>query len=489
MNPKVRNRKVCLINPNLMRPPIGPIGLDYLAQALAEAGYEPEVLDLALAPDPEEALRAYFRSSQPLAVGLSVRNTDDCYYPSSDFLLPVAAKVISWVRECSDAPIVAGGVGLSLVPEAAIDFLGLDLAIRGDGEHALPLLLAELAGDRRLEHVPNLVWRWEGRPVRNRALYPSLRRRGYSRGYIDNAAYFRLGGQGGIETKRGCPMGCDYCADPLAKGRRSRTRDPRLIADEVERLLEQGVDHLHLCDSEFNVPYGHAAAVLEEWVRRGLGGRLSWYGYLSPVPFSRELAALMIESGCRGANFGLDHLDDGMLARLGRHHRRADIEALAAACRAEGLNFMVDLLLGGPGETEASLKVAIEGARGLGAVRVGIAPGMRVYPGTRMAVRVRREGLKRNPNLNGPTTGGLLRPLFYVSSEVQPIVERLQHLIGRDERFFLGLPEEETEANYNYNDNQVLEEAIRGGMRGAYWDILRRVAERQKRAKTVPALL
>jgi radical SAM superfamily enzyme YgiQ (UPF0313 family) len=467
--------KVCLINTNLMRPPIGPLGLDYLADALAQAGYAPEVLDLALEADPEGALRRYFATNQPLAVGLTIRNTDDCYLPSGDFLLPGVARLISQVRQLSAAPIVAGGVGFSTNPGAVLDYLGLDLGIRGDGEHSLPRLLAELAGERRLESVPNLIWRRDGRLIRNRALYPSLRGRAHSRRHIDNAAHFRLGGMGGIETKRGCPMGCIYCADPLAKGRRLRARDPKLVAGEVETLLAQGVDHLHLCDSEFNLPESHAVAVLEEWVRRGFGERLAWYGYLSPVPFSGELAELALKSGCRGLNFGADHLDDAMLARLGRGFRRADIEDTAAVCRKFGLNFMVDLLLGGPGETEQTLATAIEGARGLGASRIGIAPGMRVYPGTRMAVWVRRQGLRGNPDLHGYRDPHLLEPVFYVSPGAAPIVERCQRLIGKDERFFLGL-REETCANYNYNDNEVLERAIKGGMRGAYWDILRRVA-------------
>lgn len=481
------NRRVCLVNANLMRPPIGPLGLDYLADALAETGWEPHVLDLALEADPEAAVRRTLAALEPLAVGLTIRNTDDCYFPSGDFLLPAVARVISWVRQSTGAPIVAGGVSFSTNPEAILNYLGLELGIRGDGEHALPPLLIELAGGRRFERVPNLLWRGpEGRLVRNRALFPSLRRRSYTRSHIDNAAHFRLGGMGAVETKRGCPMGCLYCADPLAKGRRLRPRDPKLVAAEVERLLNQGVTHLHLCDSEFNIPHAHAVAVLEEWVRRGLGGRLAWYGYLSPVPFSRELAGLCVRSGCAGLNFGIDHLDDAMLARYGRAHRRADVERTAAICREFGLNVMVDLLLGGPGETEATLSAAIEGARELGAARIGIAPGMRVYRGTRMAALVRAGGLKRNPALHGLRDRALLHPTFFVSPAAAPIVERCQRLIGRDERFFLGL-REEAEANYNYNDNEVLEEAIRGGMRGAYWDILRRVAEEGQARRATPS--
>jgi radical SAM superfamily enzyme YgiQ (UPF0313 family) len=470
---------ITLVNTNLMRPPIGPIGLDYLAEAISAAGYQPTVLDLSLEDDPEAAIRRHFKGNCPLAVGLTIRNTDDCYFPSGDFLLPQAAKVIGWLKEVTDAPLVAGGVGFSVMPAKVMEHLGLELGIRGDGEHSLPALLKVLEDGRDFAQVPNLLWRKGGKLVRNRCLYPSIRRMAASRRFVNNAAHFRLGGMGGIETKRGCNMGCFCCADPLAKGRRVRLRDARLVADEVEALLDQGVDHLHLCDSEFNLPHSHAVAVLTEWVRRGFGSRLAWYGYLSPVPFPEELASLMLASGCRGANFGVDHLDDAMLARLGRKHGRSDVEGMAAICRKVGLNFMIDLLLGSPGETEETARTAIEAARGLGASRIGIAPGMRIYPGTRAAAMLGR-GIGKNPCVHGLGPEGLLKPVFYVSEDISPIVPTLQAIIGKDERFFLGL-REETDANYNYNDNEALVRAIKGGMRGAYWDILRRLVEGRHR--------
>ena len=39
----------------------------------------------------------------------------------------------------------------------------------------------------------------------------------------------------------------------------------------------QGVDVLHLCDSEFNIPAEHAMAVCQEIIARGLGDRVRWY--------------------------------------------------------------------------------------------------------------------------------------------------------------------------------------------------------------------
>ena len=102
---------------------------------------------------------------------------------------------------------------------------------------------------------------------------------------VRQSRYFAHGGQAGFESKRGCPAACLYCADPVAKGRRLRLRPPTAVADEIAALLAQGIDHLHTCDCEFNLPPEHAIAVCEELIRRGLGRQLRWYAYCAPAPF------------------------------------------------------------------------------------------------------------------------------------------------------------------------------------------------------------
>lgn len=44
-----------------MQPVVTPVALDYLAQTLEEKGFVPEVLDLALADDPQKEARSIFR--------------------------------------------------------------------------------------------------------------------------------------------------------------------------------------------------------------------------------------------------------------------------------------------------------------------------------------------------------------------------------------------------------------------------------------------
>jgi len=154
----------------------------------------------------------------------------------------------------------------------------------------------------------------------------------------------------------------------------------------------------------------------------------------------------------------------------------------AAACHEQGLVFMYDLLLGGPGETRESLSRTIEAMKQMSPDRVGAAMGVRVFPGTRLADMIRQSGpLESNPHLHGSVEGNdrFFRPVFYLSAELgEDAPQYLEKLIDGDERFLFMKPPQAGDMNYNYNDNSHLVEAIRQGYRGAFWDILRRVSER-----------
>jgi len=348
---------VTLVNANEMRPPVGPIALDYLAAALELQGCQPLLLDLTWADDAESAVAAHFRDRSPDLVGFTLRNTDDCYLAGRYSCVPHARRIVSLLRRYTEAPLVVGGCGYSLWPELLLDELGADFGIAGDGEEAFPQLAHALARGAEVTKIPGLVFRAESgirrnapRPVDLESLPPARR------DFTDNARYWREGGQGGFETKRGCSGRCVYCADPVVKGRSVRLRPPEAVAQEVANLAAQGVTDLHTCDAEFNLPREHALAVCEALTARGLGERVRWWAYCTPEQFDGELARAMRRAGCVGIDFGADHGCDEQLAQLGRRHRAADLERVAAACRRHGLVFMFDLLLGGPGETHEGIR-------------------------------------------------------------------------------------------------------------------------------------
>lgn len=463
--------RVALVNTNRIRPPIAPIGLEYVAEVLSASGHGVEILDLCWEERPETAIAGFFGRREFGLVGISLRNTDDCSLASRESFLPGHAAVTECIRRNSGAPIVLGGVGFSVMPEAILARCGADLGIWGDGDLLLPRLVDRLERNREWNDLPNLVVRRDGKWRRNPADFPSLDvLPPMSRGWVDNRRYFREGGQAGIETKRGCPHGCVYCADPLAKGKTARLRPPAAVADELERLLAQGIDHVHTCDSEFNAPPAHAMEICREIARRGLGDKLRWYAYCTPFAFSAELAVRMRRAGCQGINFGVDSGDERMLQRLGRDFGPGDILRAACACREAGITVMFDLMVGAPGETRESVIRTIDRAREAGPDRAGIAVGVRLYPGTEIAAFA-AEGNGKKGRIGGED---LSEPVFFVEPEVAPFLFDLLDELTRDDARFLFFDPSRPASNYNYNANQVLTDAIGKGFRGAYWDILRR---------------
>ncbi len=461
-----------------MKPPIAPLGLDYIADALAAAGFQVGILDMCWVDNPKAAVEQMLQEASPQLIGVSIRNTDDCYFASRQSFVDRVREIVKFLKDNSDAPVVLGGAGFSTVPAATMAHCEADFGVIGDGESGLVALAGTLDAGEDPTELPGLVYWREGAPAVNPPRFGPLPSGPRSRSNVDNKRYFTEGGQGGLETKRGCPKGCIYCADPLGKGKSVRLRTPRDVADEVETLLAQGVHCLHICDSEFNIPYEHAVAVCAELIERRLGDSVRWYTYAAPVPFTFELAQAMRRAGCVGINFGADSGNAQMLGRLGREHTPDDLRVTAEICRNTGITFMYDLLLGGPGETRETVRETIELMKELQPDCVGVSAGVRIYPGTPMERIVRSEGpLSENPNVQGCTDGNddLLLPIFYVAAEVGPDIDSyVRELVGGDPRFFLA-NDPDDKADYNYSDNQLLVDAIRQGHRGAYWDILRRI--------------
>jgi hypothetical protein len=457
--------RVALINTNRMRPPIAPIGLDYVAEALSAAGHRVDLLDLCWAADPPAAIVAFFRRAEYGLAGVTLRNTDDCGYVSRQSFLPEFFETVGTVRRHTAAPIVIGGVGFSVMPEQVLALAAADAGVWGEGEFVLPVLASRIESGAEWRDLPNLVWRRDGAWQRNPpAAWPLADLPAMTRRRVDNVRYFLEGGQAGFETKRGCPGECVYCADPVAKGAATRVRPPADVVDEIERLLDQGIDHMHTCDGEFNLPAWHALEICAEIARRRLGRRMRWYAYCSPAPFSRELARAMREAGCVGINFGADNGDARMLDRLGRGFAPEDIVNATRWSKQEGMAVMLDLLLGSPGETRESLTQTVELIKRADPDRAGVSVGVRIYPGTELARRLAVTG--QDPS----------EPQFFLEPQIAPFVfGLLDQLIGDDSRFLFFDPTR-PDRNYNYNANQRLVDAIARGQRGAYWDILRRIA-------------
>lgn len=465
-------RPVLLVNTNVARPPVSPVGLEYVGETLVDAGVSVQILDLSFEADWKAALQRQLKGEAPLVVGLTVRNTDDCSFVSRKSFLPWIHDVVTELRKLTDALVFLGGGGFSIMPELALKATQADGGIHGDGEETMLALARCLIKGEDFTHLPNLAYRHNGAVILNHRLdvdlnyLPLPRRRTF-----DNRRYEQLGAQVGMETKRGCQQGCIYCADPVAKGKRVRFRPLQVVVQELLDLADQGVTWLHLCDSEFNIPIEQAKDVCQAIIAAGLADKLRWYCYCSPVPFDRELAGLMRSAGCAGINFGVDSLCDEQLHRMGRQYSSNDVAHLVRLLRKEGLNYIFDLLAGGPGETEETLRETINKVRELEVPLAGIAGGLRVYPGTPLARAIADGTIGKG--LHPDMEQALDEPVFYLSPHLGDSPFALMKKLINDDPRFLTLSAPNDKGSYNYADDEALFERIKKGARGAYWDIIR----------------
>lgn len=207
---------------------------------------------------------------------------------------------------------------------------------------------------------------------------------------------------------------------------------------------------------------------------------------MAVVPFDAELAEAMARAGCVGIDFTGDAACSSMLNTYRHPHLKEDLASAVRLCRANGIKVMIDLLLGGPGETPETLAETIDFIKQIDPDCAGAPLGVRVYPGTEMAGIVTAEGAaEKNANIRRKYSGPVdfFKPTFYISAALgKHPAELVQDLIASDKRFFgpmvesaLEAAETNLSADHNYNDNTELVEAIKKGARGAYWHILRRL--------------
>jgi len=408
--------RVLLVSTNRERQPypVVPNGLACVASALDAAGHRVRFLDLCFASDPVvSARRAAVDFKADISDAIALRH-----------YTPEARTVLQALRQAAPgAKVIAGGAAFGVAPEALFRDLGVDYAVAGDGERASVALVNALSAGAPIEALPGLVRDRDGTvaftPPGEDADLDSLPRPSLHR-WIDLARYQRHGATIPIQTKRGCVYKCVYCTYRNVEGWGYRTRDPELVADEIEELkIKAGVHHFDFVDSTFNSPPGHAVQVCEAIARRKLGVQLDTTNF-TPATASAELLGAMKTAGFRSLGITAESASDPVLGRLEKGFEKFGIKTLWI------------FLVGGPGETAETVEETLAFAawrlrRGDAAY---LTVGLRIYPGTTLHRIAIAEGIV-------PEGSTLLDPTFYFSSAIQfgSTVARLKRFAADHPRF------------------------------------------------------
>ena len=397
--------------------PIFPLGLAYIAAAVSRAGHDIEVADLCFGRRPLKDLRTQVTRFRPQIIGLSIRNVDNAAYPLTVDYLSLHREVVDTLHAVSQVPVVLGGSGFSILPQAYMRALDGDWGIIGEGERSFVALLNALEHDLNPASIPGVVSSEpSSAPLAGTTIQPQrpanwAEKLHPLRKQFDYARYIRRGGTGNIQTKRGCVFKCSYCTYPLLEGPHFRAREAVDIVDEIEILQrDYGPHPIFFVDSILNFPGGHVEAICEEILRRGLD--LRWSCYATPVKLDRHQAMLMARAGCEGIELGTDAVDDEQLARLGKSFNAEIADRANRYCMEAGLRVCQTIIFGAPGETERSVRTTCQALRNMNPTAVVAMTGVRLYPGTPMSQALIEEGKVSEADI------GLL-PAFYIDPAVR----------------------------------------------------------------------
>ena len=408
--------KVLLIAANTERVnmPTMPVGLASVAAATRQAGHETSFLDLMNAPDPGAAIAERMAAFAPELVGISVRNIDDQTLASPRFLLEKVRDVVGQCRASSAAPIVLGGPGFSILPDAVLGYLGADFGVRGEGERAFTALLERLQrgldpGDIPGVHQPGrsalppaFVAELDTLPFPSEELWQGVD--------PTNPELWVP-----VESRRGCPNDCAYCATFQIQGRTIRCRSPRSVAEYAGRLARAGFRKLYFVDNSFNIPEPHALELCR--CLGELAPAVSWRCILYPHLVAEPLVQAMAAAGCVEVALGFESGCPNVLRRLNKRFDPADVRRISELLAAHGIRRIGFLLLGAPGETRESVEQSLAFAESLGLDMLRVTVGIRIYPGTPLQKLAVAEG-QLSPE------DDLLQPRFYLAPGLEPWIHQ-----------------------------------------------------------------
>ena len=405
--------KVLLVSANRERVPypVAPLGLLYLAETLKKDNFQVSILDLCFSNNLSEDIKGAVERFSPDIIGLSIRNVDNLSYPGVTSYLPDIKNMVSSIKRSSKAPIILGGSAFSLFPEEILRYMGCDIGIMGEGEHALVKLAKMIKNEKKdFKTIDNIIYKSGEEVHRSKIAHDDDNNFIVKRVLINNALYSKYGGMGNIQTKRGCQFNCSYCTYPLLEGKKYRLRSPEIIVEEIALAQkEHNINHFFFVDSVFNYPKEHAQEICESIIAKNLS--ITWSCFASPAHTSKKLLAVMKKAGCTNIEFGTDALSPETLCGLQKSFSVDDVFLVSELCREIGIKCAHYVIFGGPGETQATLQQTFKNVEQLKCNAVIAMVGIRIYPGTKLQSVSVAEGIIDKDE-------DLLEPHFYLSPRI-----------------------------------------------------------------------
>ena len=272
--------------------------------------------------------------------------------------------------------VVLGGLHVSSMPDEAIEHA--DAIVIGEAEETWPQVIED-ARQGRLKRMyrPTRPWKLAESPIPRFDL-------------LDPAKYNRIT----VQTSRGCPWKCDFCASSILIAPRYQTKPVERVVEEIRRIKSiWSRPFIEFADDNTFVHQAHSKELM-----RGLIPEKIRFFTETDISFGEdpELISLARDAGCRQVLIGLESPTtlglDGMELRSNWKLKQQD-RYLEAIQRIQSAGITVNgcFILGLDGQTPEVFDRILEFVRQSGLYEVQVTL-QTPFPGTPLYQRLREEG-------------------------------------------------------------------------------------------------
>jgi anaerobic magnesium-protoporphyrin IX monomethyl ester cyclase len=339
----------------LIRKPYAPLGILYLCSHLRNQGFHVDVFDTTFSSRDE--LFLHLRTETPSVLGIYAN-------------LMTRSNVVEILRVAQETgwKTIVGG------PEPgayALEYLqaGACYVVFGEGELTMQdLLTAFRSGtDEDCKAIPGLAWldaAGNMHETEHREQIADLDAQPWpARQAVDIGRYVKTWrdahGKGSVNfiTARGCPYRCRWCSHQVF-GQTHRRRDPLLVVDEVEWLLNTySPDMVWVSDDVFTINHKWLRDYAAEMRRRGM--RIPFECISRADRLNAEMLDLLAELGCFRVWIGSESGSQRILDAMDRGVKVEQVQKAVAMTRERGIESGMFLMWGYEGEELEDIEATI----------------------------------------------------------------------------------------------------------------------------------
>ena len=332
------------------------LGILYLCSHLRQTGFDVDVFDTTFSS--RDALFQHLRTETPSVLGIY----------ANLMTRGNVVEILKVAREAGWKTIVGG-------PEPgayALEYLqaGADFVVFGEGELTMQDLLEAFRAGAvdACSNIPGLAYLDEAGVMHEtpqRAQIPDLDSQPWpARHAIDVDRYVKTWrdahGKGSVNfiTARGCPYKCRWCSHQVF-GQTHRRRDPLLVVDEVEWLLETySPDMVWVSDDVFTINHEWIRDYAAEMRRRGL--HIPFECISRADRLNAEMLDLLAELGCFRVWIGSESGSQRILDAMDRGVKVEQVQQAVALTRERGIESGMFLMWGYEGEELDDIEATIK---------------------------------------------------------------------------------------------------------------------------------